>query len=217
MRRESLVIGILLALVMVAPSVVEAKKSDPVLFVHGFTGSASNWDVMIARLVADGWSSSKLFAYTFSNPYNAADGANVANAYEVKSWVDNILKRTGASKINIVGHSMGGLSTRYYIKFLGGVNVVDNYIALGTPQHGTILSTVGDMRPGSPFLLTLNSGDPTPGAVKYTTICSPIDELVQPLAYCQLNGADNRIVYSGHIGLLTNTQAYNIVKTKLAS
>lgn len=216
MRREALVFGILLALVL-SPVVVEAKKSDPVLFVHGFTGSASNWDVMIARLIADGWSSSKLFAYTFSNPYDASDGANVRNAYEVKSWVDNILKRTGASKVNIVAHSMGGLSTRYYIKFLGGVNVVDHYIALGTPQKGTILAFYGDMRPGSPFLRTLNSGDETPGYVKYTTICSPIDELVQPLSYCQLNGADNRIVYSGHITLLTSTSAYNIVKNKLAS
>lgn len=213
MRTEALIFGILLALV-VSPVVVQAAK-DPVLFVHGYTGSASNWATMIARLQADGWPSNRLFAYTFSNPYDASDGANVRNAQEVANWVNNIKRVTGASKVDIVAHSMGGLSTRYYIKFLGGVNHIDDYIALGTPQKGTILATFGDMRPGSPFLLTLNSGDETPGNVAYTAICSPIDELVQPLSYCQLNGADNRIVYSGHIGLLTSTSAYNIVKSKL--
>ncbi|MEM4156023.1 MAG: hypothetical protein QXQ38_04775 [Archaeoglobaceae archaeon] len=71
------------------------------------------------------------------------------------------------------------------------------------------------MRIGSPFLLALNSGDETPGTVSYTCVYSPIDELVQPMTSPQLQGCDNRMVYCGHIAMLTDTTVYNIVKSKL--
>ncbi|MDI9610427.1 MAG: alpha/beta fold hydrolase [Archaeoglobales archaeon] len=213
MRKEALIFGILLALV-ISPVVVQAAK-DPVLFVHGFTGSASNWATMIARLQADGWPSNRLFAFTFSNPYDASDGANVRNAQEVAKWVDYIKRVTGASKIDIVAHSMGGLSTRYYLKFMGGTANVDDYISLGSPHHGTIYALYGDMRIGSPFLIRLNLGDETPGTVSYTCIYSPIDALVQPMTSAQLRGCDNRMVLCGHMEMLTDRTVYNIVKSKL--
>jgi hypothetical protein len=38
--------------------------------------------------------------------------------------------------VHLVGHSLGGLSVRYYIKILGGLPHVASYTAFGTPQHG---------------------------------------------------------------------------------
>lgn len=212
LKKEALALGILLALVT-SPVVVQAK--DPVLFVHGLSGSASNWNTMIARLIADGWPSNKLFAYTFSNPFDMSSGANVRNAQEVANWVNAIKRTTGASKIDIVAHSMGGLSTRYYLKYMGGAANVDDYITLGSPHHGTIYALYGDMRIGSPFLTMLNRPPEVPPGIQCTSIYSPIDELVQPFTSPQLQGCDNRAVYCGHIAMLVDTTVYNIVKSKL--
>lgn len=195
-----------------------AAAKDPVLFIHGWTGSASNWDTMISRLVNDGWPRSILFAFTFSNPYDASNGANARNAIEVDNWVNYILSVTGASKVDIVCHSMGGLSSRYWIKFMGGASKVDDYVSICSPHHGSTLAIFigGDMAPGSALLTMLNSGDETPGAVSYTCIWSPIDELVIPGSSGKLSGATNRMVYTFHIAALTNSQVYSIVKSAIA-
>lgn len=197
---------------------VSAAAKNPVLFIHGLTGSASNWNTMISRLVSDGWPRNILFAFTFSNPYDYTSGANARNAIEVNNWVNYILSVTGASKVDIVCHSMGGLSSRYWIKFMGGASKVDDYVSICSPHHGTTLSmfTGGDMAPGSALLTMLNSGDETPGSISYTCIWSPIDELVIPGSSGRLSGATNRMVYTYHIAALTNSQVYSIVRSAIA-
>ena len=121
------------------------------------------------------------------------------------------------SNVDLICHSMGGLSSRYYIKFLGGTSKVDDYVSLGTPQKGTIMAIIGvataggrEMIPGSSFLDNLNSGDETPGSVHYTAIYAYMDELVQPYSNAKLSdGATNKgKSWVGHIGLLFNSQVY---------
>ena len=170
----------------------DGDEKNPVLFVHGWTESASSWDDMIDALVEKGWSRDLLYAYTFDSRIAWLSGTNVKNAQEIKDWVDDILEETGAEKIDLVSHSMGGLSTRYYVKFLGGIDLVDDYVSLGSPHHGATLAYIvrGDMKPGSDFLEELNSGDETPGGIlpdsgthvpgdiEYVSIYSDSDELV---------------------------------------
>ncbi|MBN1802961.1 MAG: alpha/beta fold hydrolase [Candidatus Lokiarchaeota archaeon] len=184
---------------------------NPILFVHGYTGSASNWNTMISRFRSAGYEDDLLYAFTFSNPSSASSGINERNAGEISGWVDYILSQTGASEIDIIGHSMGGLSSRWYIKYLGGTSKVDDYVSLGTPQHGTTLSFWGDMRPGSSFLNRLNSGDETPSGVDWTTVRTEDDELVHPIDTAMLDGAENFLIDGpGHMELLTDSQAFNI-------
>lgn len=220
-RKALLLLALSLVLfAAIAPYVVPvaAAAKNPVLFIHGWTGNASNWDTMISNLVRDGWPRNILFAFTFSNPYDASNGANARNAIEIDNWVNYILSVTGASKVDIVCHSMGGLSSRYWIKFMGGASKVDDYVSICSPHHGTSLSlfTGGDMAPGSALLTMLNSGDETPGSVSYTCIWSPIDELVIPGSSGRLSGATNRMVYTYHIAALTNSQVYSIVRSAIA-
>ncbi len=61
---------------------------------------------------------------------------SVAYAMQLKRAVDGILKATGASQINIVAHSMGGLVARAYIKWLGGNTKVNKLLMVGTPNYG---------------------------------------------------------------------------------
>src|SRR2546425_12893845 len=87
---------------------------------------------MIPLFKADGWESNRLFAYTFSSTKS-----NASIAQDVKARVDQIRAATGAAKVDIITHSMGGLSSRYYLKNLGGQANIDDWASLGGPNHGT--------------------------------------------------------------------------------
>jgi len=192
-----------------------ANHVDPILFVHGYTSDASAWNTMISRFQADGWESNRLFAYTFSSTKS-----NASIAQDVKARVDQIRATTGATKVDIITHSMGGLSSRYYLKNLGGQANVDDWVSLGGPNHGTtwaygcfFFSPCNQMIPGSSFLNGLNSGDETPGAVNYGTWWSPCDELINPDTSVILSGASNtQTSCMGHSALRTDLTVYGQVR-----
>ncbi len=104
-------------------------------------------------------------------------------AERLRDVVEVVKHNSGKNKVIIIAHSMGGLVSRTYIKYYGGINSVDKLIMIGTPNHGTegfIISDLcgvlhpgpecEDMRAGSTFLADLNAGDETPGSIKYLII-----------------------------------------------
>lgn len=168
---------------------------SPILFVHGWNSSGAIWSTMIGRFETDGWAPEEL--YTWS--YNTAQ-SNATTAQQLSAKVDSILAVTGASKVNIISHSMGALSSRYYIKNLTGGSKVDAFISLGGPNHGTntavfcLQISCMEMRPNSSFLNALNKKDETPGRViSYNTWRSPCDEVINPYSSTSLNGATNTL------------------------
>ncbi len=179
------------ALLGAAPA---AMANDPILFVHGWNSSASTWDTMVSRFAADGWTSAELNRWS----YNTSQ-SNATTAQEIAARVDQIRSATGAAKVDIISHSMGGLSSRYYTKNLGGDAKVDEWVSLAGPNHGTSWAygcfwntSCVEMRPGSSFLNALNSGDETPGdVVRYGTWWSPCDEVINPDTSTILAGAAN--------------------------
>src|SRR5690348_451343 len=88
-----------------------ASAHDPILFVHGWNSDGSAWNTMIARFSADGWTPSELNDWS----YNTSQ-SNATTAQQISTKVDQILATTGAAKVDLISHSMGGLSTRYYIE-----------------------------------------------------------------------------------------------------
>lgn len=98
------------------------------VFVHGVNGSSANYATMIARLVADGWPADHLFAFDAADP---KWGCNLDNAAAIKQLVEHAMDVTGQARVDLVAHSMGTLSSRYYVKNLGGKDVVNTYVTLG--------------------------------------------------------------------------------------
>lgn len=220
MRKLVLVAVVALALLggmrpLERSSPAEASHVNPILFVHGFTGSSSAWNTMVPRFQTDGWHSTQLYAITY-NSYQS----NVTTANLIATTVSQIRAQTGAAKVDIITHSMGGLSTRYYLKNLGGTAFVDEWVSLGGPNHGTVwaagcffLTPCAQMLPGSSFLNGLNSGDETPGAVSYGTWWSPCDEIITPDESVILSGATNtQTACISHSSHLTNLTVYNQVR-----
>ena len=192
-----------------------ASAQDPILFVHGYVESASLWNTMIANFEKDGYSKSALSAYS----YNTSQ-SNKIDAEEVKSRVETLLKNNaGATKVDIIAHSMGSLNSRYYIKNLGGEAKVDDWVSLGGPNHGTetanfcFSASCTEMRVGSTFLKELNATDETPGAVSYGTWWSPCDEIINPDSSVALTGATNtKTACISHTALTTDSTVYAQVR-----
>ncbi|MFF0311108.1 esterase/lipase family protein [Streptosporangium sp. NPDC004379] len=207
--RRRLWLALVAGLAMIVPFVpapAQAAAPDPVIFVHGWAGAAWNWDVMRGDFQRDGWPADRLFAWG----YNSAQ-SNVTTANQLADFVNQVRGRTGAQKVDIVTHSMGGLSSRWYLKFLGGVDAVDDWVSVGGPNHGTnasylcdlLIVSCAEMNYHSSFLDRLNEGDETPGAVHYGAFRSWCDEIINPDDSVKLDGATNvNVGCIGHLSLL---------------
>lgn len=202
-----------------APASAQA-TADPIVFVHGWNSSSSAWNTMIDRFVAAGYPRSRMVAITYNS-----NQSNGTIATQVRDAVNSLRASTGAAKVDIITHSMGGLSSRYYLKNLGGTAVVDDWVSLGGPNHGTnwayacYLFSAGcrDMIPGSSFLNNLNATDETPGAVHYGTFWSSCDEIINPDSSVLLSGATNTGVGClGHSELRTDANVFAQVRSFVA-
>jgi len=184
----------LLLSLSLASTPAHAASHDPIIFVHGLSGSASGWDDWVADFEADGYSSSELFAWSYDWTQS-----NVTTASQLATEVKSVLAQTGASKVDIVGHSMGTLSSRYFLKNLSGTSYVDHFVSVAGVNHGTTIASLcgwlytscKEMQTGSSFLTALNSGDETPGSVSYAAYWSDCDEAINPDTSAELSGATN--------------------------
>ena len=203
---------------------------NPVLVVGGLTETTQDMQTFLNRLQTDGFT-----AFTMQLPSTAGipgcgDIANSAQAVATKA--QQVLSQTGASQLDVVGHSMGGLALRYYIKNLGGTSQVGRYVSLGTPQHGTqaanvftICLGVIQMRPNSTFLNALNSPTDTPAPVVYTALATTQDTLVTPApeaSFLQDGGTNATIQQfcpndtASHTQLISDRPVYTLARSALS-
>ena len=189
---------------------------DPILFVHGYGGSKANFDTMRQRFLDDGWKDYELYSYNYS-----FIDSNASSAAEIKDQVDRILRTTGATKVDIIAHSMGSISSRYYLKNLGGSDKVDAWVSLAGPNHGTedvenqkcAFTPCKEIVPGSGFLLALNAVDETPGLTRYATWRSTCDTTIIPTESVILFGATNNLsACIVHFNFLTDPNIYQQVR-----
>ena len=218
MRRPLVLLAALLAVLtsLAAPSSAATAKR-PVLFVHGWNSSASTWDTMVANFKKNGYTDAELFRWS----YNTSQ-SNRLTAEEIRTRVDDIRSQTGWAKVDVIAHSMGSLSSRYYLKNLGGDVKVDDWVSLGGPNHGTDTANLCgqtsciEMRIGSTFLAELNSGDESPGTPVYSTWWSPCDTVINPDSSVSVSGATNtKTACISHSALTTDSTVFAAVKTRV--
>ena len=109
-------------------------------------------------------------------------------AEQVRDEVDALLKRTGASQVDIVGFSMGALVSRTYIAMLGGSAHVHRFISISGPHAGTwnahVLGAIErfegarDMKRGSELLQRLSAL--SLGETETHVIYTPLDLMIVP-------------------------------------
>ncbi|MFI1725529.1 esterase/lipase family protein [Streptomyces sp. NPDC020489] len=190
----SAVVSSLLLALSLSAAPARAATHHPIVFVHGLSSSASSWDDWIADFKADGYASSELFAWSYDWTQS-----NVTTAQQLSAKIQSVLAQTGASKVDLVVHSMGALNSRYYLKNLGGTAYVDDFVSTAGVNHGTttaswcswLYTSCAQMYTGSSFLTSLNSGDETPGSVAYASYWSNCDDALTPDTTAILSGAVN--------------------------
>jgi triacylglycerol esterase/lipase EstA (alpha/beta hydrolase family) len=187
---------------------------DPVILVNGTFGNQDdNWQAASPLLANHGYCVFS-FNYGGTSPTAIVQGTGdiAASAGQLASFVTRVLAATGAAKVDLVGHSQGGMMPRYYLKFLGGARYVNRFVALAPSNHGTTLGGLtalvtalgtaglvnGALNPlcqacvgqeaGSAFLTSLNAGGETVAGVTYTVIESRYDEVVTPYTSAFLTG-----------------------------
>lgn len=218
-------------------SPAHAASKDPVIVVPGFTTGpivSVGYYPLVERLRSQGYDVT-LLVYP---DYGLGD-IN-ANAQRLANTVNSVRSRTGAAKVDLVAHSMGGLVSRSYIKNLGGSGRVDSLVMMGTPNYGTNLAAVArfffggscigitacqQMSPGSSFLNSLNAGDDTIGSVRYTSIATKVDEIVFPYRTSFLANDGNItnvavqdqcfLRFPGHLGLILDGTTFDGVNDAL--
>jgi len=189
-----------------------AAHPNPVVLAHGLGANQTvNWGTFSPLLANNGYC---VFSLTYGVPgdplpvYQPGGLAPMEeSAAELSLFVDKVLAKTGASKVDILGHSEGTLMPNYYVKFLGGADKVDKYVGLTPLWDGTTLYGLsnlyqlvsgyglqpvidGVLNPlcgsckqflhGSDFLAKMHSGGTFAPEVTYTNIVTRYDELVLP-------------------------------------
>ena len=130
----------------------QTEKPLPVLLIHGYAEDAAIWKKWEDMLRKDGI---QFFTVTFKDSDDKCGSAK-QHAKELEKIVQDIKQQSGAQKLNIVGHSKGGLDAGVFLDITDTKDVA-NLIMIGTPNAGSPAAetndacapAVFDLRPGA--------------------------------------------------------------------
>jgi triacylglycerol lipase len=178
----------------------------PVLLVHGFCGGKSNWSRVARALSARGLTVDTLTYTPFGTSVEGlADRLVIA--------ADRILSHTGADKVHLIGHSLGGVVIAQAVAD-GRLNgLVDTVVTLGSPFGGSPWANllpfgevVRALREGSPLLHRL-AATPAPNGVRWLAITAARDVIVPGLRSVPAHSPVETTTFrGGHLGMLVSRQ-----------
>ncbi|MFC7451372.1 esterase/lipase family protein [Rhodococcus daqingensis] len=189
-----------------------AEHPSPVVLVHGTGGNRQdNWAAYAPMLANEGFC---VFSLTYGNfadlpwPLSAIGGmlpVDVSSG-QLATFVDEVLAATGATKVDLVGHSQGTVLANNYAKFRGGAGKVGRIVSLAPPWDGTygvdgfslgaavrglgvddefqlgfpVCKACTELMHGSGLVDRLRSGGLYVPGIEYTNIVTRYDEIVVP-------------------------------------
>ncbi|HET8756187.1 MAG TPA: alpha/beta fold hydrolase [Solirubrobacteraceae bacterium] len=192
-----------------------AEHPVPVILVHGTFGDMTvSWNLFSPALAHNGYC---VFALDL---VKRAMAPIDQSADKLAAFIDEVLRRTGAAKVSLVGHSQGGMLGRYVARYRGKLGVIDDIVGLAPSSHGTTnplappLGGLGcpacaEQAAGSAFMQKLNAGEEAPPPPSYTVISTRYDEVVTPYRSQALDGATNVVLQdrcpediTDHVGII---------------
>lgn len=157
---------------------MESMSGTPVILLHGLGDTVAVFNHMHAYLERAGFR---------VHAFNLVPNNGRAPLSELAQQLDSYIRGTFAGEsIDLIGFSMGGLVSRYYVQRLGGMERVRRLVTIGTPHNGTwsayVLDSPGvrSMRPGSAFLEDLNRDIGMLDGVLLASIWTPFDLMIVP-------------------------------------
>jgi pimeloyl-ACP methyl ester carboxylesterase len=198
-----------------------AAAGTPILLVHGIIENRSVFTVLRRRLHRQGFGRIRTVNY---GPWSADVRSAAARLGDA---VARLCADTGAERVHIVGHSLGGILARYYVQRLGGDARVHTVVTLGSPHGGSRAARLlpgglgRDLRPDSDVVREL--AEPAPGcATRFVAVWSNLDHAVVPAAAARIDHPDlqarNLLVRGiGHISLACSATVAASIAVALGS
>ncbi len=187
----------------------------PIILVHGYVMGRSCFSLLAARLAHAGLGPIIGFEYWTLGPIGTA-------AKRLGRAVEIVCEQTGAESVDIIGHSMGGLVSRYFAAIDNGARRINRLITLGTPHGGAEVRPLGvgrarkEMAAGSALLERLANatiGHPT----EVTIVSSSRDVLVGGGRHAELPGAESiRIDRLNHLEMLFDREVADLIIDRVA-
>ncbi len=201
-----------------------AASTTPVLLVHGIVDNRSIFALLARALRRRGFGVVHAVNFSVMTPF--IGDIRIA-ARELGHHVERLCASTGADRVHIVGHSLGGLMARYYVQRLGGDARVDTLVTLGTPHRGSKIAHLlpptrvpQQLRPGSDLLRELE--EPAPGCrTRFVAVWSKQDQLIIPQSSARLDHPDLRVAHVtldhvGHLSMTIDPDVVHLVTCLLA-
>ena len=202
----------------------------PILLLHGFLATPRALGRLAVRLRRSGYRAHCVDLGGLFGRFNTRRGEELACTLAER--VEQLACDHPGERIDLVGHSQGGLVGRYYVQKLNGAHRVRHLVTLGTPHRGTpwarsghlvgrTLPSLREMAPGSQLLRDLTD-ESFPDSVRLTSIYSRRDPFCPPSS-CRLECGQGthlknvEVAHGGHLVFLSSGRISSIVRRELES
>ena len=191
------------------------KKPNPVLLIHGIFDTIKTFDKMSRYLKKLGW---EVYSLNLIPNYGILGLDKLAE--QVASYVDQTFPPN--QPFDLIGFSMGGIVSRYYVQRLGGIDKVERFITISSPHNGTLTGYVLSlpapiqMRPKSAFLQDINQDIALLDRINFTSIWTPYDAIILPARSSQLPvGRDIKIDVFLHGWMVSDEKVFKVIVEEL--
>ena len=186
----------------------------PVVLIHGYFCNRALFTELAAHLAARG---------------HTVESVNLEPVFgsidQYPAIIDRAVQKArcaaAGKQITLIGHSMGGIAARAYLRDFGD-GAIAQVITLGSPHHGTQLARIGhtevvrQLSPGNPWLTALFKQEPPARYRLFTVIIAEHDNIVTPQCSQTLPGAKTISVRGvGHVDLARHPAIFKLIDQAL--
>ncbi len=188
---------------------------NPVILIHGIWDTKTIFNTLSTHLTQLGWCVHSLNL----TPNDGSLGLD-SLAKQLADYISQTFEPEQA--IDIVGYSMGGIVSRYYVQRLGGIDRVQRFITISSPHSGTLtayslpLPGYLDMRPNSGLLRDLYQDVTMLKRINFTSMWTPFDVMILPSHSSQMPvGKEVKVNVLLHRQMVTDIQSINALVEEL--
>ncbi|NJO52066.1 MAG: triacylglycerol lipase [Leptolyngbyaceae cyanobacterium RM2_2_4] len=189
---------------------------NPVLLIHGIDDTAILFNRMTTYLRQQGWTVHSLDLI----PNNGSVGLDRL-AHQVASYIEQSFAPD--QPIDLIGFSMGGIVSRYYVQRLGGIERVQRFITISSPHNGTWMAYFrpnlggNQMQRNSAFCYDLNQDVAALAQINFTSIWTPMDLMILPAVSSRLPvGREVILSVPSHPQMVTDARCLKAVAAALS-
>jgi triacylglycerol lipase len=206
-----------------AQSSPDRPTRNPILLVHGLMDTSYKMRHIASHLRGLGWE-----VFDIDLQSNNGDTRLEILASQVAGLVNACLAKcqpdiSSTQHIDIIGFSMGGIVSRYYIQRLGGIDRVQRFITISSPHNGTIAANFSlkpgcrQMRQNSTFMKDLSTDIDRLKSLNFTSLWTPFDLIILPPTSSKLGiGTERSIPVIAHPLMVSDQRTFEAIVDALS-